>query len=226
MNEEASRFTIESRGFPPPWRWRDLGGKGRVRPGRVYRSARLDRYESSVLRPFLAEKQIRTVVDLRNDQDLLEHHYESGALEGIRYVNLQFRSNYRGPPDVLSPVERLREIYLTVIDDPAFPGWVSGLLEEISGPGNLPLVFHCDEGAHRTGMLAAMLLNLAEATDREIVDDYLITAGQVREEYIEALLIRLRSEGGARRYLISEGLPESLIDRAIEGMTAQSLPGC
>ncbi len=223
MAEEARRSTTESIRFPPPWRWRDLGGRGRVRPGRVFRSARLDRYEPSVLRPFLEEKHVRTIVDLRNDQDLQEHHYESRALEGIRYVNLQFRSSYRSPPEGVSPTERLREIYRTVIDDPEFPGWVGGLLEEISRPGNLPLVFHCDEGAHRTGMLAAMLLNLADATDREIVDDYLITQGQVRKEYIESLLDRLRSEGGARGYLVSEGLPESLIDRALEGITAQLL---
>ncbi len=211
---------MEAGSFPPPWRWRDLGGKGRVRPGRIFRAARLDRYDPRVLRPFLAEMRIRTVVDLRNERDLQEHSYPPGALAGMRYVNLRFRASYREPPSGTSSEDRLRDIYFTVLADPAFPPWVAGLLEEISGLGNLPLVFHCDEGVHRTGMLTAILLDLADATKREILEDYLLTDGPVRAEYIEALLERLRSRGGGRAYLLSEGVSLSLINRADEAMTA------
>lgn len=164
--------------------------------------------------------RIRTIVDLRNEQDLWRHSYPRRALEGIRYVNLQFHANYPEPPLGTSPVERLRDIYSTVLDDPAFPGWVQQFLEAISAPGSLSLVFHCDEGAHRTGILAAVLLDLAGASEREIIEDYLLTAGQVRKEYIEALLDRFRSAGGARAYLLSEGLPRSLIDHAVDAVTA------
>lgn len=191
-----------------------------MRPGRVFRAARLDRYEPTVLRPFLAEMRVRTVVDLRNERDLQVHSYPPGALPGLRYVNLQLHPNYREPPSETSEEDRLRDIYFTVLDDPAFPPWVAGLLEEISDLGNLPLVFHCDEGVHRTGMLTAILLDLADATKREILEDYLLSAGPVREEYIEALLERLRSRGGGRSYLLSEGVSLSLINRADEAMTA------
>jgi predicted nucleotidyltransferase len=213
----ALRGHIRER-YPPLWRWRDLGGKGKIIPGRVFRAARLDRYSSDVLDPILRDYRIRTVVDLRNDWELKKHCYRPGALNGLRYVKLQMDSDYRAPRDS-TPSERLQHLYASILDEPGFPQWLSKLMDEISTPSTLPLVFHCAAGGDRTGILSAMLLNLAGASDEEIVQDYLVTSGHVRREYIETLLSYLRGFGGAREYLTDRGVSPNLIDATVRVMT-------
>jgi protein-tyrosine phosphatase len=204
--------------YPPLWRWRDLGGKGKLAPGRVFRASRLDRYPADVLVPFLKTEGIRTVVDLRTDVELGRHSYPPVALEGVRYVRIPVWPTLPVPEKV-SEQERLNFFYGHVTEDPGFPLWMKSLLSEISRPENLPLVMHCHAGADRTGILVAILLSLAGASDEEIIEDYLITSGHVRREYIEALQERLGRMGGARAALESKGVPAELIEASLSALT-------
>ncbi len=49
-------------------------------------------------------------------------------------------------------------------------------IELIGEPSRLPLVFHCAAGKDRTGVLAALLLDLLGVDHAAIVEDYLLTA--------------------------------------------------
>ena len=71
---------------------------------------------------------------------------------------------------------------------------LSHALGVIGDASKHPLVFHCAAGKDRTGVLAALLLDIVGVERQAIVDDYVLTAS--RMEAIVARLTRNRSEGG------------------------------
>jgi protein-tyrosine phosphatase len=98
-----------------------------------------------------------------------------------------------------------------------------------------PLLFHCVAGKDRTGLIAALLLALADATPAAIAQDYSVSAEYLldgylrrypdvgRERILEALrcpeegaynmLAFLERAGGVRRYLAQIGLSVEEIAR-------------
>jgi len=98
-----------------------------------------------------------------------------------------------------------------------------------------PLLFHCVAGKDRTGLIAALLLSLADATPQAIARDYAMSAENLREGYLrryadieparilEALrcpeegahnMLRfLEAAGGIRAYLAQIGLSPAEIGR-------------
>jgi protein-tyrosine phosphatase len=98
-----------------------------------------------------------------------------------------------------------------------------------------PLLFHCVAGKDRTGLLAALLLALADAEPRAIARDYAMSSANLRDGYLrryaeadpqrilEALrcpeegaynmLQFLAAAGGVRAYLAHIGLHEDEIGR-------------
>ena len=98
-----------------------------------------------------------------------------------------------------------------------------------------PLLFHCVAGKDRTGLIAALLLALADATPAAIAQDYSASAEYLRDGYLrrypevgrerilEALrcpeegtynmLAFLESSGGVRAYLGEIGLSADEITR-------------
>jgi rhodanese-related sulfurtransferase len=49
----------------------------------------------------------------------------------------------------------------------------------LAEPSNYPVVFHCAAGKDRTGVLAALVLDILGVDEQVIVDDYVITAGRM-----------------------------------------------
>src|SRR5580658_2812397 len=98
-----------------------------------------------------------------------------------------------------------------------------------------PLLFHCVAGKDRTGLIAALLLALADATPAAIAEDYAVSASNLREGYLkryadaeparilEALrcpeegayqmLQFLERAGGVRAYLSQIGLQPAEIEQ-------------
>lgn len=209
--------------YPPLWRWRDIGDRGKTAPRRIFRAARLDRYPTDLVASFLRNEGIRTIVDLRTDTELQRHHYPEGALTGVRYVRIPVWPSLSFPPGS-SEEERLHYMYGHFTEDPGFPTWINSLLAEVSRSENLPMAIHCHAGADRTGILVATLLKLAGASDDEVIDDYLITSGHVRRKYIEAFLRHLRDQGGVFPLLQSRGIPSQLIEEAVAAITSLECP--
>ncbi|MBV8308555.1 MAG: tyrosine-protein phosphatase [Gammaproteobacteria bacterium] len=98
-----------------------------------------------------------------------------------------------------------------------------------------PLLFHCVAGKDRTGLIAALLLALADATPAAIAHDYAVSAENLRDGYLrrypdadrERILEALRCpeegaynmleflerSGGVRAYLEQIGLSAAEIVR-------------
>lgn len=114
-------------------------------------------------------------------------------------------------------------------------------LDLIGDPQRLPLVFHCAAGKDRTGVLAALVLDLVGVEHQVIVDDYVITAGRmdlilgryrsdpdfgermarlppatfgVEAVTMRSFLVGLTAEfGGARAWAADAGVAPSTLDR-------------
>ena len=135
--------------------------------------------------------------------------------------------------------EDLSERYLWYLDVGREP--LIAALALVTQSANLPLVFHCAAGKDRTGVLAALVLDILGVSAELIVADYLITASRM-----ESILDRYRSDpafadrmaqvppsrfgveagtmvrflaeldhrfGGAREWAVSSGLAPGDLDR-------------
>lgn len=232
--------------------FRDLGGYGvagggHVRWGRVFRSDALHRFTAED-RIRYESLGLRAVYDLRSEVERDRHPnpFPSMALP------LVSRSNSSGPApgdDVAAGERLLREMYqgLIVNAGPVFAHLLGGL----AGPHGLPAVFHCTGGKDRTGMTAALLLEVLGVERDRVLDDYELTAQYRRREHqtesydnllalglgpeaaavvlgaprwamAEALDLLDRDYGGIEAYLTgAAGMPPSSVDRLRELLTAQ-----
>jgi len=59
------------------------------------------------------------------------------------------------------------------------------VLSFIAASPPAPLLFHCIAGKDRTGLVAALLLTLADATPQAIAHDYAVSAENLRAGYLE-----------------------------------------
>jgi protein-tyrosine phosphatase len=162
--------------------FRDLGGYpaadgGRTRWGRVFRSDALHRFTPEDRRRY-ESLRLNAVYDLRGD------------LERERYPNpfpsVQLALLSRDASDTATPPERadrqdaaggermLREMYQGLLANGA--AVFGHLLSALAEPGGLPAVFHCTGGKDRTGMSAALLLELLGVPRHLVLDDYELTS--------------------------------------------------
>ncbi len=228
--------------------FRDLGGyrtrDGRsTRWGRLFRSDTLHELTDADI-ALLRSLGLATVVDLRTSRELERTGRGPLEPEPMAYRHLSLIKDGEGEamaaPD--SEGEDLAERYLWYLEV-GRDSLVEALLL-LSEPAHLPLVFHCAAGKDRTGVLAALVLDILGVDTEVIVADYLITAGRMelilgryRSDPVlaermarvpasrfgvqEATMIRFLDQlderfGGARAWATASGLPAGSLDRMEE----------
>jgi protein-tyrosine phosphatase len=173
--------------------FRDLGGypglDGRVtRWGRLFRSDTLHELTGTDV-DVLRSMGLSTIVDLRTAAELERTGRGPLGPEPIEYRHLSVIQDAEGEA-IAAPApagEDLSERYLWYLDVGRRP--LVDALTLLSVPASLPLVFHCAAGKDRTGVLAALVLDILGVDPEVIVADYLITAGRM-----ELILGRYRSD--------------------------------
>ncbi|MCQ2449913.1 MAG: tyrosine-protein phosphatase [Clostridia bacterium] len=142
---------------------RDVGGwmtqdGEMVKQGLVYRSAHMDdatANDKNLLKNVLG---IKTEIDLRRTDE--NNGITSSPLgNDVTYVHIS-SYNYTG--------------YFT---DPAL---AASVFRMFASPDNYPIAFHCVGGADRTGTLAFMLKALLGVEENDLVADFELTPGRVR----------------------------------------------
>lgn len=208
-----------------PVNFRDLGGyeaaRGRrVRWGRVFRSDSLH-HLTEADGPRLADIGIATALDFRARDELdrigIGH---LGELD-IRHVHVptvdQALHTVRHPD--WEPPDSVSDIYLMMMRTGARA--YNAALRTLAEPDALPAVYFCMAGKDRTGVFSAVLLGLLGVSDRDIVDDYVLT-----HEVVETIHERGRIERGpttAEEDAFWEALPPELRGAhasTMEGMVA------
>lgn len=201
--------------------FRDLGGYpmaggGITHWGRLYRSAfpRLGMEERQ--RQALLQAGVTTVLDLRSAVEDAAHPH---PLAGDR----RFRIVRNSPDDFLSidPDQPFPKIYQDYLRQGA--DHYRAVMEAVDRADGAVLI-HCFSGKDRTGMVSALLMDLAGVAAADIIADYQVSLTYLtgaeahripsHAENMAAFLALLGQYGGAARFLSQRcGLPESLLER-------------
>lgn len=186
-------MTVTDLALTATFNFRDLGGlpgaDGRtVRHGVVYRADGLHRLGEDDL-DRVAASGMRTVIDLRTLAELetapsVRHEgFEVVHLPVIERVWMEDEALLAGANDAVTFL-RARYAEMLVEGGPALACAVRILAE----PARRPAVFHCSAGKDRTGVLAALLLDVLGVPPERIAEDYARSAAAMERlsEWIAA----------------------------------------
>jgi len=193
--------------------FRDLGGYEasdgrRVKWRHLYRSGELSALTDEDVDK-LAGLGIRTVVDLRGEAEVATKGPDrlppGAALHSIA-IEPGDLSPILGPAFVTGDFSTVPEDLLLQINREYVRDWrhsLASLLRVAADPANCPLVFHCTQGKDRAGINAAMLLSALGVPWKAVLEEYLLSNSQRREQ-AEAGLNGMRASAARQRGIAPE----------------------
>ncbi|MGF7234083.1 MAG: tyrosine-protein phosphatase [Frankia sp.] len=185
--------------------FRDLGGYrtasgGRVRWGRVYRSAALHRLTPADVTT-VDQLGLRVVYDLRTDREL--ELAPSILPDGVRVERLPIDGKAAKITDLtdlivagkladVSP-DFLERTYEAMAE--ASASTFGHLLTRLAQADGTPALFHCAAGKDRTGMSAVLLLSALGVDEATILDDYELSSVHFTDRQMAKLRLKLADVG-------------------------------
>lgn len=236
MSQSPTRFVPPARFIPMTGcvNFRDLGGY-RTREGRtvkwrkLFRSDALQELTESDAALGVGELGLTAIVDLRNTGEMQRDGVGPWPEMGVAHHHFPLLDERGVPPIAGHDVaERLTNTYLWAIRNSG--GLIAQAVDTLARANGSGAVFHCSAGKDRTGILAALILELLGVDEETAAADYLLTneiidrlverihkmepASQATAESIRAQPVAferfqaaLDAEfGGAEQYLRSHGL--------------------
>lgn len=160
---------------------RDLGGLGRIKPGAVVRMEATTRLTAAGWASAW-DYGVRTVLDLCAEDEAEPDQAPRPA--GVTTVRVPLDPEPGTPfHDHWAPIDNLASpLYLPALLA-EYPDRVVAAVRAIATAAPGCVVVHCGGGKDRTGLIALVLLALADAGADEIVADYLLTFERMRERY-------------------------------------------
>jgi len=217
--------------FPDLLNARDLGGHpttdgAQTRWRSLVRADDLSQLSEHGLQA-LADYGVRTILDLRWPEEAERHPSPVPArLPQLRCARISLLTHTEDEWRLRSR-DAAKELWKCQVLDHV-RAELRRVLAFIAAAPPAPLLFHCVAGKDRTGLIAALLLALADATPEAIARDYSVSGENLREGYLrryantererilEALrcpeegaynmLAFLERAGGVRTYLAQIGL--------------------
>jgi len=182
----------------------------------------------------LADYGVRTVLDLRWPEEAARHPSPLPAsLPQVRYTRISLLTHTEDEWR-LRARDAAKELWKCVVLEHVRHE-LRHVLSFIAAAPEEPLLFHCVAGKDRTGLIAALLLALADATPEAIASDYAASTENLRDGYLRRyadtdparildalrcpeegahnMLAFLDRSGGVRAYLAQIGLREEEIER-------------
>jgi protein-tyrosine phosphatase len=168
---------------------RDLGGY-RTRDGKVTRWGAFIRTDNlgrltEAGRTSLVNSGVRSIIDLRRPDELAEHPnpFAEAGEHDIRYTNVSLVDPAKSAPENFTT---LANDYKRILD--SFAPAMAEIMHAIASAPDGAVLFHCMAGKDRTGMVAAILLDLVGVPRETIAEDYALTAEYLRplnEDWLE-----------------------------------------
>ena len=153
---------------------RDVGGysttdgQRQTRWRTLYRSGCTDELHK-MGQQWLIDAGLRTVIDLRDSQEVGERASVFAGSSQIKYLRLPF---YDGPPpDDFTP--DLHRGYRRELDE--LGENLVRLVDALVAPGTLPALIHCAAGKDRTGVAIGVLLAAVGTRPEHIAEDYALS---------------------------------------------------
>ncbi len=154
---------------------RHLGGyattNGRTTRDDIIRSASLHRLTDTGMR-HLAEAGVTTIIDFRSDMELERDVTPDSAPYGIRNIHAPVFQQDASPVGLEAEFPGYGVIYERFLD---MGRNAYRTLFETAAEADGRILFHCAAGTDRTGVAAALLLDLAGVDETTIVEDYALT---------------------------------------------------
>ncbi len=178
---------------------RDLGGYnargGSIPWRRFLRSDSLHRIAEGEAQR-LYDEGVRCVIDLRTAGEVAEAPSAFASYPGVIYLNLPLFDDLA--PAALARVAAdddhpLFNFYRAALEDRGAA--IRAILSAIAQVGEGAVLFNCTAGKDRTGIVALLLLAIAEVPREVIVQDYTLTAERI-PELIDEFLSLSRARGG------------------------------
>jgi protein-tyrosine phosphatase len=227
--------------------FRDLGGyqagNKTVAWRRLFRSGELHCMTTGDMAKIKNELKVNTIIDLRGSRP--REYFGVGLVKemGGNYYNMPMVTvdDYFIERKLSRNFSNLHDEYLFRVKNKGYGQRFVEVLNIIADPSNHPLIFHCNAGADRSGLLSAMLLDILGVGEDDIEADYGLTQNDLPKfidrwnnnpatadihknlpEYqlklnpkaITALLATLRQEyGSIQGYLESFGADKTLFTR-------------
>lgn len=186
---------------------RHLGGYATVDGGQtndeIIRSASLHRLTDSAFAE-LTDRRVRTIVDFRSEAERERDVTPDVARFGIRKVLAPVWDKDASPPGMANEFPGYAAVYPLFLEAGTFA--YRTLFETIADAEGAVL-FHCAAGKDRTGIAAALLLEVAGVPDDQILEDYSRSAALLRpvlEEWLPRMNERGITEEHAMRLMASD----------------------
>ncbi len=176
-----------------------------VRSSLLFRSSDLSAYENDpMLSSWLREQGIKTIIDLRNNGDIMRRTYSQRILRNINYYNIKL-------------VSKETETQFIGRDNAEYYSWVlesegdklKAIFLLLSIKNSFPLVIHCHIGMDRTGIVLALIHLLLNSSREKIIEDYLASGPNMKQELIDLILRSVDNYGGIGQYLNRIGITNS-----------------
>jgi protein-tyrosine phosphatase len=165
--------------------FRDLGGfkaRGRrtVARGRVFRSGEMHHATERDITRLKKEFKLKMIIDLRSVGTIEKLGIEPFEKIGAAYHNLPFVliSDSTNDTDkrIFEGFTNSTQTLFYRVSSPEYGQKIVQALEIIAAPRNHPVVFHCNAGKDRSGVLAAILLKTLGVENADVIADYCLTA--------------------------------------------------
>lgn len=232
---------------------RELGGYNTRHGEQTKWHAFLRSSEMSKLTPeevgFLKAYGVTTVIDLRGEDEIQKHpnplaHEDFCEYHNKPFITLQVSDITQHVADVARSLENvfMGDFYVDLLERSEV---IKEIMDVIGQAEEGCVLFHCQAGKDRTGILAMLLLGLAGVEKKDIVSNYETTytnlesihdyAGErpygdipesfmysSREYILRAYEYILDKYGDFEQYMRAKGVSEEVIDRVKGRLVAQS----
>lgn len=177
---------------------------------------------SDDVKEFLIKNNIKTIIDLRNEK--IANTNPNAFVADSRFLRYNFPLSIN-VKTANSENDIIENYYHMIENDTAIANIFGAMANSTGG-----ILFHCQEGKDRTGIIAALLLLLAGVSDIDIYADYEISNVYlyemiktakgilpdyllyVKPEYMENVLTYLRDKyETVEKFLLLKGLSETEI---------------
>jgi protein-tyrosine phosphatase len=188
---------------------------------------------------FLKEYGVKTVIDLRGEDEIETHKNPLSEEDFCHYHNIPFITG-RVSDITLSTYEiSMGDFYVDLLEQ---NDSVKRIFDVIAQAEEGCIVFHCQAGKDRTGILAMLLLALAGVEKKDIVSNYEVTYtnlesiqqydnqyGNIPKEFLYSnrdYILRayeyiLQTYHSVDQYLMAKGLGQDVIDRVKQRFIGQ-----
>lgn len=153
---------------------------------------------------------IRSIIDLRrpHEVDQSPNPFAHGGPHGIAYANISFGDPAVAPPSRGSLADRYQRALVL------FPHRIAAIMRAIAYVPEGGVVLHCNGGKDRTGMIAALLLDLVGVARATIAADYALSAECLRARD-EAWLAQGPGERAERERQLAADRPRAEVMQAV-----------